>query len=493
MAGSSSIADFGRRLAAGVIALLAAATAVLLVAAASAQPGTEPRHALLVTIEGPIGPASADYLSRAFEEARERGSAALVLQMDTPGGLDTSMREMIREIVNAPLPVLAWVGPSGARAASAGTYILYASHVAAMAPGTNLGAATPVAIGGGALPKMPGREEEGAAPGERGERGDSGERGERPGRDDSPAATPARRAPGSPTEAKAVNDAVAYIRSLADMRGRNADWAESAVREAASLPAREALAKKVVDIVADSVDDLLRQAHGREVKVGERTMTLATAGIAVQAFEPDWRTRLLGAITNPNVALILMMIGIYGLVFEFMNPGSLYPGTIGSICLLTGLYALAALPIDYAGLALVGLGVALMVAEAFAPSFGILGIGGIVAFALGATILFDTGAAPGFDLYWPVVAGLAVASLGFTLLVGRLALSSRRSRQVSGREAMLGRTVVVADWTERRGHVILDGERWNAVASGPLGPGQRARILAVDGLTLTVGLDENTT
>lgn len=478
MTGSSSITGFGRRFAAGVIALLA--TATLLVAAASAQPGAGPRHALLVTIEGPIGPASADYLSRAFEEARARGSAALVLQMDTPGGLDTSMREMIREIVNAPLPVLAWVGPSGARAASAGTYILYASHVAAMAPGTNLGAATPVAIGGGALPKMPGREkeEEGAVPGERG---------------DSPAGNPARRAPGSPTEAKAVNDAVAYIRSLADMRGRNADWAESAVREAASLPAGEALAKKVVDILADSIDDLLRQADGRKVKVGERTTTLATAGIAVEAFDPDWRTRLLGAITNPNVALILMMIGIYGLVFEFMNPGSLYPGTIGSICLLIGLYALAALPIDYAGLALVGLGVALMVAEAFAPSFGILGIGGIVAFALGATILFDTGAAPGFDLYWPVVAGLAVASLGFTLLVGRLALSSRRSRQVSGREAMLGRTVVVTDWTGRRGHVILDGERWNAVASGPLGPGQRARILSVDGLTLTVGLDENTT
>lgn len=457
-----------------VLRLLAGLAMALALLAAGAPGSASPRHALVLTIAGPIGPASADYLSRGLAQAREQGAAALVLRIDTPGGLDTSMREMIREIVNAPLPVLAWVGPSGARAASAGTYIVYASHVAAMAPGTNLGAATPVQLGGGGLPGRP----------------DSGNDDSSGAKESEPKGGASKPRTPSPTEAKAINDAVAYIRSLAELRGRNADWAESAVREAASLSAKAALEKGVTDIVAGSIEDLLKQAHDREVRIGDSRVTLDTAGLAVQAFDPDWRTRLLGAITNPNVALILMMIGVYGLIFEFMNPGALYPGTIGAISLLLGLYALAALPIDYAGLALLVLGIGLMVAEAFAPSFGILGIGGIVAFVLGAMILFDTGAAPGFDLYWPIVGGLAVASLGFTLLVGRLALKSRRGRIVSGRESMLGRTVVVADWAGGRGHVVVDGERWNAVASTPLAAGRRARIVGIDGLTLSVSPDD---
>ena len=453
---------------------LAALAMLLSLLSATASPSVVQRHALMLTLAGPIGPASADYLARGLAQARARDAAVLVLRIDTPGGLDTSMREMIREIVNAPLPVFAWVGPSGARAASAGTYLLYASHLAAMAPGTNLGAATPVQLGGGGLPGRPGHGDE-----EQGKKTDGEAEG-----------GTGRTRVVNPGEAKAVNDAVAYIRSLAEMRNRNADWAESAVREAASLSAKAALEQGVADIVATSVEDLLGQAHGREVRLGDRRVTLDTVGLSVEAFDPDWRTQLLGAITNPNVALILMMIGVYGLIFEFMNPGSLYPGTVGAISLLVGLYALAALPIDYAGLALIVLGIALGVAEAFAPSFGILGIGGIVAFVLGATILFDTGAAPGFDLYWPIIAGLAVASLGFTLLVGRLALLSRRGRSVSGPGAMRGKTVGVADWADGRGHVIVDGERWNAVASTPMTAGRPARIVGIDGLTLTVAPDD---
>jgi len=479
MAGRQAVRGAAAPGSALVLRLLATLAMALALLAAAATGSATQRHALVLTIAGPIGPASADYLSRGLAQARERGAAVLVLRIDTPGGLDTSMREMIRDVVNAPLPVLAWVGPSGARAASAGTYILYASHVAAMAPGTNLGAATPVQLGGGGLPGRP-----------RSGNDESPVKDEGPGKDAGDSTGDARQSrTASPTEAKAINDAVAYIRSLAELRGRNADWAESAVREAASLSAKAAHENGVADIVANSIDDLLAQANGREVRLGERRVTLDTAGLAVENFDPDWRTRLLGAITNPNVALILMMIGFYGLVFEFMNPGSLYPGTIGAISLLVGLYALAALPIDHAGLALIVLGVALGIAEAFAPSFGILGIGGIVAFVLGATILFDTGAAPGFDLYWPIIAGLAVAGLGFTLLVARLALRSRRGRSVSGPQAMLGRTVVVADWAGDHGHVTVDGERWNAVASVPMAAGQRARIVGVDGLTLSLSPD----
>src|SRR5690606_36120598 len=347
----------------------------------------------------------------------------------------------------------------------AGTYILYASHVAAMAPGTNLGAATPVAIGGG-LP-MPGggddRSRDGASGGDRPERGPQGgaakdganaeqtgkegaakEGAAKDGAGSDGSARPARR-PGSAMEAKAVNDAVAYIRSLAQMRGRNADWAESAVREGASLSAEEAKARNVVDLVATSVANLLELAHGRTVAVGERSVVLDTKEIAQIAIDPDWRTRLLSVLTNPNLALILMMIGFYGLIFEFMNPGALYPGTIGAICLLLGLYALSALPLNYAGLGLIVLGVALMIAEAFTPSVGVLGIGGAIAFVLGATILIDTDV-PGFGVSLPVIAGIAATGLGFSLLVVRLAWRSRKRPGASGQGAMVGGRGAVLDW-----------------------------------------------
>ncbi len=434
------------------------------------------RTAFVLTIDGAIGPASADYFKRGLAKARDAGAAAVVLQIDTPGGLDTSMREIIREILASPLPVLSYVAPSGARAASAGTYILYASHVAAMAPGTNLGAATPVQIGGGGMP-LPGQPAEEPRKADKADESASAPAGD--------GATRSPRRGSSAMEAKVTNDAVAYIRSLAELHGRNADWAEAAVRDAASLAAEAALERNVIDMVATSIADLLEKAHGREVRLGEARLTLDTKGLAIERLDPDWRSRLLGAITNPNLALILMLVGIYGLIFEFMNPGALVPGTVGAICLLLGLYALSALPVNYVGAALLLLGIALMVAEAFTPSLGVLGIGGVIAFVFGAMLLFDADA-PGFGVSLPLVGGIALASLGLTMLIVRLALKSRRSRVVTGAEALVGTEGRVLDWRGRAGHVFAMGERWAADGPADLQPGQAVRITAVHGLQVTV-------
>lgn len=450
-------------------------------ASASAAPQSG-RVAVVVHLDGVIGPASADYFKRSLAKARTRGAAILVLRLDTPGGLDTSMRDMIREIIASPVPVAAYVAPGGARAASAGTYILYASHLATMAPGTNLGAATPVQMGGlpGLTPPESPQRDGSAAP----------RAGAEPG---SKAADPPAKGPvpvANKMEDKAINDAVAYIRALAHLRGRNADWAEQAVREAASLDADDALKNGVIDFIARDVTDVLAQSDGRTVTVDGARVTLNTQGLAIENIRPDWRHQLLATITNPNVALILMMVGIYGLIFEFMNPGALYPGTIGAISLLIGLYALAVLPVNYAGLGLILLGVGLIVGEAFAPSFGILGIGGAAAFLLGGVILIDTDA-PGFGVSLPLVAGLAVASLGFTLLIVRLALTSRSRRVVSGREEMIGGPGIVQDWSDDAGHVFTHSERWRAVSAAPLRPGDRVRTVAIKDLTLTVEPAEN--
>jgi len=433
--------------------------------------GAAARPAVILTIEGAIGPATADYVKRGIENSANRGARIVVLVIDTPGGLDTSMREIVQAILAAPIPVASYVSPGGARAASAGTYILYASHIAAMAPATNLGAATPVTIGGG-LP-LPGRDGQ--------ERPESGKEADKNANKDGERAP----APKDASESKAINDAVAYIRSLAELRGRNADWAEEAVRSAASLSANEALARNVIDIVATDLADLFARLDGRQVALDGGKIEMDTRAIAIEHVEPDWRTLLLAAITNPNVALILMMIGIYGLIFEFMNPGSLIPGTIGAICLLTALYALAALPVNFAGAALMILGLALMVAEAFTPSFGILGIGGAVAFALGGTILIDT-EAPGFAISWSVLGPIAAVSLGFTLIVVRLAYTSHRRKIMSGSEELIGAKGEVVDWSGTAGHVRVHSERWNAVADRAFAPGQEIEVTAIDGLTLTI-------
>jgi membrane-bound serine protease (ClpP class) len=422
----------------------------------SSQSGSE---AHLLEIDGAIGPAASDYVGRSFKRAAGGGAALLVVRMDTPGGLDTSMREIVRDILASPVPVVTYVSPSGARAASAGTFILYASHVAAMAPGTNAGAATPVQIGVGAPQPAPS--------------------GDNQTRNDS--------APEGPTAAdrKAINDAVAYIRSLAELRGRNADWGEAAVRTGESLSAQAALERKVIDLVARDMNDLLRQLDGRAVAVAGSRITLETGNLTLVEVRPNWRTRFLSVITNPNVALILMLLGIYGLLFEFMSPGAIYPGTIGVICLVLGMYALAVLPVNFAGIGLILLGLALIIAEHFAPTFGLLGLAGAIALALGATIMFDT-EAPEFRIGWATAAGIAVASLGIIAVTARLAMSSRRARVVSGREQMIGATGTVIDWKDGRGHVFVHGERWRANGVDQLEAGETVEVRGIDGLILTV-------
>lgn len=372
------------------------------------------------------------------------------------------MREIIRAILASPVPVASFVAPSGARAASAGTYILYASHIAVMAPGTNLGAATPIALG---VKPFGGDEEPEKKPGEAGGK--------------------QAQAPGDAHEAKAVNDAVAYIRGLAELRNRNADWAERAVSEAASLSSTAAVREHAIDFIAVDFNDLLAKAQGHMVRVGQTDVRLDTAGLAVQEFEPDWRTRLLSVITDPNIAIILMMVGIYGLIFEFLAPGTMLPGTVGGICLLLGLYALALLPVSFAGLGLIFLGVGLTAAEAHSPSFGAFGIGGGIAVILGATILFDTDI-PGLKVSRPLLGAIAFATLAFSLVVARLAFTSRFRQVATGAEEMIGISGRVQSWTGLTGYVIAHGERWKAVSAEPLVAGDLVSVTGRNGLALEV-------
>lgn len=427
-------------------------------------------RALVVALEvdGAIGPATAGYLGDGIEAAAARNAELVVLRMDTPGGLSASMREIIHAILQSPVPVAGYVAPRGARAASAGTYILYASHVAAMAPGTTLGAATPVQLGGSTPVPGGGPEKEEDAGGEQAEQ--------------------EKAAPADAKTEKAVNDAVAYIRALAELRGRNAEWAEKAVRQAATLTASEALGQNVADLRADSIEDLVAKLDGREVALREATVTLDLADARIDRTPPDWRDELLAILTDPNIAFIFMMLGVYGLIFELANPGAVVPGVLGAICLLLGLYALNVLPVNYAGLGLLALGIAFMTAEAFVPSFGALGLGGLAAFALGATILFDTGS-PAFALsYWTIGSVTALTGAVLVLLIGYMVRAHRRP-VTTGEQTLVGETAQVESWSRGRGRVSLHGELWNAVGPARLRKGERVRIQTVKGLELTVAPD----
>lgn len=423
----------------------------------------------VIDIDGAIGPATADHMERSLDKAITAEASLIVLRIDTPGGLDMAMREMIKVILASPLPIVGYVSPSGARAASAGTYLLYATHLAAMAPGTNLGAATPVQLGGGSpgLPSMPGSDDakDGKAEGE--------SKGE--------AAAP----PGDAMERKVVNDAVAYIRSLAQLRNRNGDWAELAVREGASLSASDALENGVIELVADSMENLLTQLDGRQVALAKKSVTLSTAGETIHYQPVDWRSEFLAVITNPNIAYILLMVGIYGLIIEFYNPGIGLAGIVGAASLLIAMYALQMLPISYAGMGLILLGIALMTAEAFAPSFGLMGISGAITFLTGSVMLMDTNL-PAYQIALPMIVALTVFSIGLLVFALSMLVKARHRKVVTGTEHLIGTMATVGRVDGASAWVWLEGELWHTRSESPLQLNEQVRVTAIDGLTAVV-------
>lgn len=432
---------------------------LLLLAGYTTAYGEQNSHAVVLHINGVIGPAASDYVQTSLHKAARDKAALVIIRLNTPGGLDTAMREIIQSIITSPIPVVTYVSPSGARAASAGTYILYASHIAAMAPATNVGAATPVQI---ASPLSPGSDES-----------------------DKKNSSSKEQEHEDTMTRKITNDAVAYIKGLAKMRGRNAEWAERAVREAASLPAEEALKMGVIDVVARDVQDLLVKIQGRKVSVNGQELLLETAGMTLEEMEPDWRSQLLAIISDPNVAYILMLVGIYGLVYEFANPGMMLPGVAGAICLVLALFAFQVLPVNYAGVGLIILGIAFMIGEAVVPSFGALGIGGIIAFVIGSVILLDTNV-PGYGISPALIAAVALISAAFFIFVIGMAVKARRRPIVSGQEELIGAIGIVLEDFEGDGRIRIHSEVWNAHSIVPLHAGQQVRVGNMRGLVLDV-------
>ncbi len=444
---------------------LPAIIALLLVAIGGSVGAAAAGTVVELEIKDGIGVATAEYLLSGIDHAEEIGAELVIITMDTPGGLMKPMRDIVTKILSSSVPVVTYVSPAGARADSAGTYILLASHIAAMAPTTHLGAATPVSIGG-----------EDATPAPAGDRNDeaSEESPEEP-------APPA----GTAMERKVMNDAISYIRGLAERHGRNVEWAEKAVTEAATLTATDALEQNVIEFIARDRDDLLAQIDGHEVEINGEARAMATADTVVEAFEPNWRIRLLGIISNPEIVLLLGLIGIYGLMYEGWNPGAIVPGVVGVICLLLAAYALQVIPVNYAGLALIFIGIALMVAEAFAPSFGALGIGGIAAFVFGTVMMFDS-EIPGFGISLAFVIGIALLfAILIVWLIG-FALKLRRRGAVSGRESIVGGIATAMEDFTGEGNVWLEGEAWHARSKTQIAKNQEVIVRSMDGLILEV-------
>ncbi|MCZ6560026.1 MAG: nodulation protein NfeD [Gammaproteobacteria bacterium] len=443
--------------------------AFLLATPASVQ---ENSTAYLLKIDGGIGPATSEYLTNGIADAAEENASLVIIQMNTPGGLDSSMRDIIHAILQSSVPVVGYVAPSGSRAASAGTYIMYASHIAAMAPATNIGSATPVQIGVEG-PRKPGAEDE---------------------EDDADGAEPKSESQGEGTtamERKVINDAVAYIRGLAELRNRNVDWAEKAVREAVNVTATEALELGIIDLIAESPQQLLQEIDGMSVEVDGKIETLTTAGLAVTEIEPTWRNKLLSVITDPSVAYMLLMLGIYGLIFEGYNPGAILPGVVGAISILLALYAFQILPVNYAGLGLIALGVILLIAEVFAPSFGALGIGGVIALVSGSIILMDTDV-PGYQISRSLILSVAILSSAMIVGIVYFAIRARSRPVVSGSEQMIGMTGTARGKIGLKGTAFVHGELWQAHASDKIPDGQQIRVIGINGLKLTVEATHNT-
>lgn len=447
------------------------------------------RQVFVLSLDGAIGPASRDYVIDGLKRAQEQGAVLLVMELDTPGGLDRSMRDIIKAIIASNVPIATYVSPSGARAASAGTYMLYASHIAAMMPGTNLGAATPVQMGG--MPSIPNSNRRdfdkeptpaprvdqhlvtSAVPVNDYELAIKGNNG---GGDQVDSNAEAMRK-------KITNDAAAYIRGLAELRGRNKEWAELAVREAASLSAEEALKIDVIDIVATDLSDLLSQIDGRTVNVNGSDQKLDVNAAFITRHQPDWRTKFLSVITDPNIAYLLMLMGMYGLIYEFLNPGFLLPGVVGTICLVLAMYALQVLPLNYAGLTLIILGVGFMIAEAFIPSFGVLGVGGIIAFTVGSIILFND---ENYSVSLGVIIGNAlIASLLLSWVLGML-IKLRKKPAMAEVSTMVGMSCIAQEDFEGEGLVYVNGESWSASSQHAIKRGQKLKVMSVKGLHIIV-------
>jgi membrane-bound serine protease (ClpP class) len=404
---------------------------------------------VLLEVNGPIGPATEEYIHQGIEHAFSEKAEFIILKLNTPGGLDKAMRSIIQDIISAPLPIITYVGPEGSRAASAGTYILYASHIAAMAPATNLGAATPISLD--VIGSEMGKEKHTQV--------------------------------NSANEKKILSDSIAYIKGLAHLRHRNEEWAEKSVKDAASLQSNEALNLKVIDVIAKNIPDLLQQLNGLPVTIQNQVAVLQTQDVNVEVWEPDWRLRFLEVITDPSIAYILLIIGIWGLFFEFYNPGFVLPGVAGTISLLLALYAFQLLPTHYTGLALTIAGIGFMAAELFVPSYGVLSAGGLIAFFVGSVLLLDLN---GYQTPWGLIIGMSIASLSFFLFIIGFAIKAKRRKLVSGSETLIGRIGIVQNDFKDYGWVKVEGELWKAQTSLPLKKGENVRIVKCKGLELIV-------